>query len=89
MIKWLTNITISETESQSFYHYMDNRVLPSSVDQERADRERWWYKPDYIINDLNLNSAITHPVRRIGLLGLVWLVLVSQWMRIAHTCALS
>jgi nitrate reductase (NAD(P)H) len=38
-------------------------VLPSSVDQERADRERWWYKPDYIINDLNLNSAITHPVR--------------------------
>lgn len=63
MIKWLTRITISETESQSFYHYMDNRVLPSSVDQERADRERWWYKPDFIINDLNLNSAITHPVR--------------------------
>ena len=62
MIKWLTRITISREESQSFYHYHDNRVLPSSVDQERADKEGWWRKPDYIINDLNLNSAITHPV---------------------------
>ncbi|EWM20573.1 nitrate reductase [Nannochloropsis gaditana] len=61
MIKWLTRITISHEPSQSFYHYHDNRVLPSSVDQERADREDWWRKPEYIINDLNLNSAITHP----------------------------
>lgn len=66
MIKWLTSITISETESQSFYHYMDNRVIP--VDPDRADREGWWYKPDFIINDLNLNSAITHPVRTIATL---------------------
>jgi len=63
MIKWLTRITISRQESQSFYHFHDNRVLPSSVDQERADNEGWWRKPEYIINDLNLNSAITHPVR--------------------------
>lgn len=21
----------------------------------------WWYKPEYIINDLNINSAITTP----------------------------
>lgn len=63
MIKWLTKITISREESQSFYHYHDNRVLPSMVDQERADKEGWWRKPEYIINDLNLNSAITHPVR--------------------------
>jgi nitrate reductase (NAD(P)H) len=63
MIKWLTRITISREESQSFYHYHDNRVLPSMVDQERADNEGWWRKPEYIINDLNLNSAITHPVR--------------------------
>jgi len=63
MIKWLTRITISREESQSFYHFHDNRVLPSSVDQERADKEGWWRKPEYIINDLNLNSAITHPVR--------------------------
>ncbi|GAB5033102.1 nitrate reductase [Nannochloropsis oceanica] len=61
MIKWLTRITISRQESQSFYHFHDNRVLPSSVDQERADNEGWWRKPEYIINDLNLNSAITHP----------------------------
>lgn len=86
MIKWLTNITISETESQSFYHYMDNRVLPSSVDQERADRERWWYKSDYIINDLNLNSAITHPVRLSSCVGgcLVSIRLILLTHRLTH-----
>lgn len=45
------------------YHYNDNRVLPPSVSFETADAEDWWRKPEYIINDLNLNSAITHPVR--------------------------
>jgi len=34
------------------------------VDPERAEREDWWHRPDYIINDLNLNSAITHPVSK-------------------------
>lgn len=88
MIKWLTRITISETESQSFYHYMDNRVLPSSVDQERADRERWWYKPEFIINDLNLNSAITHPVRSLvcTYTNLAYVVYICSYVRqITHT----
>lgn len=64
MIKWLTRISVTRGESLSHYHYYDNRVLPSMVDNDRADKEDWWHKPDYIINDLNLNSAITHPVRR-------------------------
>ena len=62
MVKWLTRITVTAQESTSYYHYYDNRLLPSMVDPERADREDWWHRPDYIINDLNLNSAITHPV---------------------------
>nr|AGC97428.1 nitrate reductase [Dunaliella salina] len=60
-IKWLCTITVQEQESSNHYHYMDNRVLPSHVDQELATKEGWWYKPDYIINDLNINSAIAHP----------------------------
>jgi len=64
MVKWLTRITVSTEESDSYYHYYDNRLLPSMVDPERAEREDWWHRPDYIINDLNLNSAITHPVSK-------------------------
>jgi nitrate reductase (NAD(P)H) len=62
MVKWLSEICVSTEESDSHYHFHDNRVLPSHISPEQADRERWWYKKEYIINDLNLNSAITHPV---------------------------
>eukprot|EP00611_Tribonema_gayanum_P025862 TRINITY_DN6004_c0_g2_i3.p2 TRINITY_DN6004_c0_g2~~TRINITY_DN6004_c0_g2_i3.p2 ORF type:complete len:863 (-),score=363.94 TRINITY_DN6004_c0_g2_i3:318-2906(-) len=61
MIKWLTDITVGEAESDSHYHYFDNRVLPPQVDAERALAEGWWYKPQYIINELNINSAIVYP----------------------------
>jgi len=61
MIKFIEKITVSDRESDNHYHYMDNRVLPSHVDAETATKEGWWYKPDYIINDLNINSAIFSP----------------------------
>ncbi|KAK8966240.1 hypothetical protein KSP40_PGU014245 [Platanthera guangdongensis] len=61
MVKWLTKITVTATESESYYHYKDNRVFPSHVDAELADAEGWWYKPEYIINELNINSVITSP----------------------------
>jgi nitrate reductase (NAD(P)H) len=61
MIKWLEEITVTVEESQNYYHFHDNRVLPSVVDEERANAEGWWYKPDFIINDLNINSAIISP----------------------------
>ncbi|KAG4954646.1 hypothetical protein JHK87_040240 [Glycine soja] len=61
MVKWLKRIVVSEHESESYYHYKDNRVLPSQVDSEHADAEGWWYKPEYIINELNINSVITTP----------------------------
>ncbi|KAL2339838.1 hypothetical protein Fmac_007778 [Flemingia macrophylla] len=61
MVKWLKRIIVTTQESQTYYHYKDNRVLPSHVDAELANAEAWWYKPEYIINELNINSVITTP----------------------------
>ncbi|KAF5179908.1 Nitrate reductase [NADH] [Thalictrum thalictroides] len=61
MVKWLTRIIVTRKESQNHYHFNDNRVLPSHVDAELANAEAWWYKPEYIINELNINSVITTP----------------------------
>jgi nitrate reductase (NAD(P)H) len=61
MIKWLTNIDVQPTESQDYYHFFDNRVLPPHVDAETAKSEGWWFKPEYICNDLSVNSAISTP----------------------------
>lgn len=61
MVKWLKRIVVTTLESESYYHYKDNRVLPSHVDAELANAEAWWYKPEYIINELNINSVITTP----------------------------
>ncbi|KAG2182787.1 hypothetical protein INT44_005767, partial [Umbelopsis vinacea] len=60
-VKWLTKIHISETESSNIYHYVDNKVFPSFVDKALADAEKWWYRPDYTLYDLNVNSAILCP----------------------------
>ncbi|CAI9114666.1 OLC1v1015438C1 [Oldenlandia corymbosa var. corymbosa] len=61
MVKWLKRIIVTTKESDNYYHYKDNRVLPSHVDAELANSEAWWYKPEYIINELNINSVITTP----------------------------
>jgi nitrate reductase (NAD(P)H) len=39
MVKWLKRIIVTTKESDSYYHYMDNRVLPSHVDTELANAE--------------------------------------------------
>lgn len=61
MVKWLDKISVTNKESDSWYHFHDNRVLPPNVDAERANKENWWYIPNYIIYDLNVNSAIAAP----------------------------
>ena len=62
MVKWLSKITVTAKESASNYHYFDNRVLPTVVtSSEIADKEGWWFKPEYIINELNVNSCIACP----------------------------
>ncbi|KAM3585879.1 hypothetical protein VKS41_002419 [Umbelopsis sp. WA50703] len=60
-VKWLTQILVSEHDSPNEYHYLDNKVFPSHVDKETADADRWWYKPEFAIYDLNINSAILCP----------------------------
>ena len=62
MVKWLKNIDIRSHESDNHFHYFDNRVLPTTVqDAETANSGKWWFKPEYIINELNVNSVITKP----------------------------
>lgn len=61
MVKWLSEITVTSTESNNFYHFHDNRVLPPHVDEKIAKEENWWYKPDFIINEININSAVARP----------------------------
>ena len=39
MIKWLEEITVTAGESDNFYHFHDNRVMPSHVDEELAKAE--------------------------------------------------
>ena len=36
MIKWLEEITVTRGESQSHYHFHDNRVLPVGVTPEQV-----------------------------------------------------
>ena len=39
MVKWLEEIEVAESESDNHYHFMDNRVLPSHVDEALAKDE--------------------------------------------------
>jgi len=61
MIKWLCKMHVSDKPSENHYHYFDNRVLPPHVDAELATSEGWWFKPEYIINHMNINSAMFEP----------------------------
>lgn len=39
MVKWLEEITVTKQESDNFYHFHDNRVLPSHVTEALAKSE--------------------------------------------------
>ena len=39
MVKWLEEIEVADSESDNHYHFMDNRVLPSHVDEGLAKEE--------------------------------------------------
>jgi nitrate reductase (NAD(P)H) len=61
-VKWLERIEISDSESDNWYHYHDNRVLPPHVRTPKdAEAGGYWRNPDYVINHLNINSAISSP----------------------------
>ena len=61
MIKWIKEIVVSPESSKNHYHFMDNQVLPPGVTPESAEKDGWWFKGDYVINQLNTNSAIWAP----------------------------
>lgn len=61
MIKWLCKIEVTAAPSDNFYHFRDNRIMPPHVTSEVAEKEGWWEKPEYIFNELNVNSAISAP----------------------------
>jgi len=61
MVKWLSTIKVMPEPSKNHYHFFDNRVLPPHVDADLATKEGWWYKPEYMINHINLNSAMFEP----------------------------
>lgn len=61
MIKWLKQINVIEHETKNHYHYHDNRILPPHIVAEESLKGEWWYKPEYIFNELNINSAISQP----------------------------
>ena len=39
MVKWMEEIEVADSESDNHYHFMDNRVLPSHVDEALAKEE--------------------------------------------------
>lgn len=61
MIKWLKQINVLPHETRNHYHYHDNRILPPHITSEVSLAGNWWYKPEYIFNELNINSAISQP----------------------------
>merc|ERR1719326_2329060 len=62
MIKWLCKITVSDKETDNFYHIFDNRVFPPHiVSKEVATKEEIWKDPLYRIDDRNLQCVIWRP----------------------------
>jgi len=60
-VKWLEHITVTDRPSENFYHFHDNRILPSHVDAALAASEGWFYREEYLYNELNVNSSIVYP----------------------------
>ncbi|KAG7899208.1 hypothetical protein KL935_003518 [Ogataea polymorpha] len=61
-VKWLRKLVVSDRPSENWYHYFDNRVLPTMVTPEMAKSDdRWWKDERYAIYDLNLQTIICKP----------------------------
>jgi nitrate reductase (NAD(P)H) len=61
-VKWLKRIIITAEPSENWYHFFDNRVLPTMVSpEESANNQDWWKDERYAIYDLSTNSATAYP----------------------------
>jgi hypothetical protein len=41
-VKWLASVTVAREETSNYYHLHDNRVLPTEVTADVAEREGWF-----------------------------------------------
>ncbi|KAL1906675.1 hypothetical protein Sste5344_007527 [Sporothrix stenoceras] len=61
-VKWLRRLMVTAEPSDNWYHYYDNKVLPTTVTPEQSAAEpAWWKDERYAIYDLNVNSAVAEP----------------------------
>jgi nitrate reductase (NAD(P)H) len=73
-VKWLSKMSVSDAESDSFYHWHDNKVLPPNVDVTTAAIGGWWWRSGYTLYELNVNAVITSPLH-------------NEWIRADNTAA--
>ena len=63
MVKWMEEIEVTAQESQNHYHFHDNRVLPSHIEEAQA-KEEGDDSPVGIFHTLLLNDS-NNPAKRI------------------------
>ncbi|KAL7542616.1 hypothetical protein ACHAXR_011933 [Thalassiosira sp. AJA248-18] len=59
-VKWVARINVLPHVSHNLYHHHDNKILPPHV-IDLESKKQWWYKSEYIVHELNINSAIASP----------------------------
>ena len=61
MVKWMEEIEVTAQESQNHYHFHDNRVLPSHIEEaqakEEGDDSPVGILHTLLLNDLGMNNA--------------------------------
>ncbi|GMF98354.1 heme binding protein [[Candida] boidinii] len=61
-VKWLKKLVVMDRPSENWYHYFDNRVLPTMVTPEMAAADdSWWKDERYALYDLNVQSVTCKP----------------------------
>jgi nitrate reductase (NAD(P)H) len=60
-VKWVQRISIRDSESTSFYHLHDNKILPPWVEATTPDLEDWLADPAFTIWEPAINSYIVEP----------------------------
>ncbi|CAM6088740.1 unnamed protein product [Calypogeia fissa] len=69
-VKWIHKIEISDQDSENEYHALENRMLPSHVeDLQTAITEGWIRRPEFMVNEMNVTSVISWPAHNSNILS--------------------
>lgn len=66
-VKWLSTITVASEDTSNYYHLHDNRVLPTEITADVAERDGWYDPNDmdkataFVARESSVNSAILSP----------------------------